>query len=65
LSAVAELVPAMATRRALRALGAAHATWYRRRRAARTQPVACSRPAPPLALSQMFRRISASRQFWR
>lgn len=54
MSAVAELVPTMATRGALRALGAAHATWYRRRRAARTQ-VARSRPAPPLALSNLER----------
>jgi putative transposase len=50
LSAVAELVPAMATRRALRALGAAHATWYRRR-APRKPAVARPRPASPLALS--------------
>ena len=50
MSAVAELVPAMATRRALRALGAAHATWYRRR-APRRQGAAHPRPAPPLALS--------------
>jgi putative transposase len=50
LSAVAELVPALATRRALRALGAAPATWYRRR-APRAQRAARPRPAPPLALS--------------
>ncbi len=50
MSAVAQLVPAMATRRALRALGAAPATWYRRR-AARPRAVARLRPAPPLALS--------------
>jgi len=56
LSAVAELVPAMATRRALRALGAAHATWYRRRRTARGQAVVRSRPAPPLALSSSERQ---------
>jgi putative transposase len=55
LSAVAELVPAMATRRALRALGAAHATWYRRR-APRGQRVARQRPAPPLALSNLERQ---------
>ena len=54
LSAVAELVPAMATRRALRALGAAHATWYRRR-APRKPAVARPRPAPPLALSGIER----------
>ncbi len=56
MSAVAELVPAMATRRALRALGAAHATWYRRRRAARGPAVVRSRPAPPLALSSSERQ---------
>jgi putative transposase len=56
LSAVAELVPAMATRRALRALGAAHATWYRRR-APRGQRVARPRPAPPLALSVSEREM--------
>ena len=50
MSAVAELVPAMATRRALRAFGAAPATWYRQR-APRGQPAARPRPAPPLALS--------------
>ena len=50
LSAVAELVPQIATRRVLRAMGASHATWYRRRtqRAARLR----SREVPPpLALS--------------
>ena len=50
MSAVAELVPGMALRPALRGLGGSHATWYRRR-----APRACSlarvRPAPPLALS--------------
>lgn len=55
MSAVAELVPAMATRRALRALGAAHATWYRRR-APRVQGSARPRPAPPLALSVLERQ---------
>jgi putative transposase len=55
LSAVGELVPTMATRRALRALGAAHATWYRRR-AAHGQRVARPRPAPPLALSRTERQ---------
>jgi len=50
LSAVAELVPAMGTRRALRALGGAHATWYRRR-ALRVPRAVRPRPAPPLALS--------------
>jgi putative transposase len=47
---LAELVPAIATRRALRALGAAHATWYRRR-APHAQRAARPRPAPSLALS--------------
>jgi len=55
LSAVAELVPTMATRRALRALGAAHATWYRRR-APRVQRATRPRPAPPLALSVLERQ---------
>jgi putative transposase len=55
LSAVAELVPVMATRRALYALGAAHATWYRRR-APRAQRTARPRPAPPLALSSLERQ---------
>lgn len=56
MSAVAELVPALATRRALRALGAAPATWYRRRQAARRSAVARSRPTPPLALSSRERQ---------
>jgi putative transposase len=51
LSAVAELVPAMTTRRALRALGAAPATWYRRRAAPRAAGKARTRAVPPLALS--------------
>jgi len=50
MSAVAELLPAMPTRTALRALAAAPATWYRRR-ALRVVRPACSRPAPPLALA--------------
>ena len=50
MSAVAELVPAMALRPALRGLGGSHATWYRRR-ALRLQRLARVRPAPPLALS--------------
>ncbi len=43
----------MATRHALRALGASSATWYRRRRVRpATSEASCSRrPAPPLALS--------------
>ena len=49
MSAVAELVPALALWRATRALGASQATWYRRRRAA--LPRALRRHAPPLALS--------------
>jgi putative transposase len=50
LSAVGELVPAVATRRALAAFGGAHATWYRRR--APRRPAALRRRlAPPLALS--------------
>ena len=57
MSAVAELVPTMATRRVLRALGAAHATWYRHRRAARGSAVVRSRPAPPLALSSGERQV--------
>ena len=51
---MAELVPAVATRRALRALGAAPATWYRRR-APRVPRAARPRPAPPLALSSLER----------
>jgi putative transposase len=50
LSAVAELVPAIPTRQALRALGAAHATWYRRL-APRYRAPGRAQPAPPLALS--------------
>jgi putative transposase len=50
LSAVAELVPGIATRGALGAFGAAHATWYRRR-ALRVERAARVRPAPPLGLS--------------
>ncbi len=55
MSAVAELVPAMPTRRALRALGAAHATWYRRR-APRVHAPARPRPAPARALSSIERQ---------
>ena len=51
---MAELVPTVPTRRALHALGAAHATWYRRR-APRVPGVARPRPAPPLALSSLER----------
>jgi putative transposase len=54
MSAVAELVPMLPTRRALRALGGAHATWYRRRAPRSTRPRR-PRPAPPLALSQAER----------
>jgi putative transposase len=56
LSAVAELAPTMPTRRALRALGAAHATGYRRR-APGGQRIARPRPAPPLALSSAERTL--------
>jgi putative transposase len=49
MSAVAELVPGMALRPALRGLGGSHATWYRRR-APRLQRLTRARPAPPLAL---------------
>jgi putative transposase len=42
-------VPALAVRRALHALGGAHATWYRRRRP--LAPRAARRAVPPLALS--------------
>jgi putative transposase len=55
LSAVAELVPAVPARRALRALGGSSATWYRRR--APRLPAAMRRPAaPPLALSATERQ---------
>jgi len=50
LSAAAELVSGLPARRALRALGASHATWYRRC-APRRAGVPRIRPAPPLALS--------------
>jgi putative transposase len=60
MSAVAELVPAIATRRALRALGASHATWYRRQRP-RVPRAVSARPASPLALSSTEReRILAT-----
>ena len=49
MSAVAELVPALPVRRALVALGASHATWYRRRRPHLAR--ALTRRVPPLALS--------------
>jgi putative transposase len=53
MSAAAELMPQMGVRAALRALGASHATWYRRQRpaSARVQ----RRAAPPLALSSTER----------
>ncbi len=52
MSAAGELVASLPTRQALRALGCAHATWYRRRKG-RSQPerAAKPRPTPPLALS--------------
>jgi putative transposase len=56
MSAVAELVPAIPTRCALRALGASHATWYRRQRS-RAHPALRQRPAPPLALSGAERAV--------
>ena len=49
MSAVAELVPALPARRALVALGASHATWYRRRKPRLTR--ARAHRVPPLALS--------------
>jgi len=55
MSAVAQLLPAVPLRRAVHALGASHATWYRRRRAR----VACGerqRPQPPLAYSSEERQ---------
>jgi putative transposase len=55
LNAVAEMVPAIATRRALRTLGASHATWYRRR-APRVRRALRPRPVPPLALSLAERK---------
>ncbi len=56
MSAVAELLPAMALRPALRGLGGSHATWYRRR-APRLPHIARVRPAPPLALSAPERTV--------
>jgi putative transposase len=53
MSAVAELIPALPARRALMALGASHATWYRRRKP-RLQR-ALVRRVPPLALSAIER----------
>jgi len=47
--AVGELVPGMGVRGALRALGASHATWYRRQRPASAGVP--RRACPPLALS--------------
>ena len=55
MSAVAELVPAIPARRALRALGGAPATWYRRR-ALRLPGALRRRPVPPLALSVLERQ---------
>jgi len=56
MSAVAELLPAIPTRCALRVLGASHATWYRRRAPRQPHP-ARPRPAPPLALSTPERTL--------
>ncbi len=50
MSAVAELLPALPLRVATRALGASHATWYRRR-CARVASGQRQRPSPPLAFS--------------
>ena len=50
MSAAAELVRALPVRRALRALGASPATWYRRRAPRLPSPVR-PRTVPPLALS--------------
>jgi putative transposase len=55
LSAVAELVPAVPVRRALRALGDSPATWYRRR-APRLPGALRGRRVPPLALSASERQ---------
>jgi putative transposase len=49
MSAVAELIPALPVRAALRVLGAAHATWYRRRKPRLARSL--RRGVPPLALS--------------
>ena len=49
MSAVAQLVPVLPVRRALNALGASHATWYRRQQPHLTRSP--RRAAPPLALS--------------
>lgn len=53
MSAVAELIPALPARRALMALGASHATWYRRRKPHLTR--ARARRVAPLALSVIER----------
>ena len=53
MSAVAKLIPALPARRALMALGASHATWYRRRKPHLTR--ARARRVPPLALSAIER----------
>ncbi len=54
MSAVTELVPALPIRRAVRALGASHATWYRRQAPKRAKGEH-ARVAPPLALSAVER----------
>jgi putative transposase len=53
MSAAAQLMPQMGVRAALRALGASHATWYRRQHPARARTA--PRVAPPLALSSIER----------
>lgn len=56
MNAVAELLPKMTKRRALRAVGASHATGYRRQKP-RAQVLASTRPAPPLALDPGERQL--------
>ncbi len=53
MNAVGELVPAIATRVVLRALGVSHASWYRRQKPCIAR--AARRGAPPLALSSAER----------
>ena len=56
MSAVAQLLPALPLRRATYALGASHATWYRRRRP-RVASGQHQRPSPPLAFSSEQRQV--------
>lgn len=55
MSAVAQLMPTLPLRRATCALGASHATWYRRRKP-RLAPGQRPRPRPPLAFSSEQRQ---------